>query len=83
MNQHVSLEMSSMFGGVITMSASKRLPTVNQHMTFQIAYLIACVVTLVATVGLLSNIHRLLGKFGNIVLLRIHINSSATAWYYG
>ena len=74
MNQHVSLEMSSMFGGVITMSASKRLSTVNHHMTFQIAYLIACVVALVATVGLYSNIHRFLGKFGKIVLLHIYIN---------
>ena len=64
MNQHVALELRSLFGGVIAMCASKRLlTTMNQQVFFQMAKFFACVVALVATVGLLSTILRLLGMF--------------------
>ena len=55
MSQHVALEGMSDCGGEIALCASKRLlTTVNQHMAFQMARLTACVVALVAFVGLLS-----------------------------
>ena len=43
------------------------------HMSFQTARLIACVVALVATVGLLSTIQRILGMNDNIVCLNFHV----------
>ena len=73
MNQHVSLEMRSLIGGEIARCASKRLlDTMNQHMSFQFAGPIACVVALVATVGLLSIIQRLLGNFYKVICLHFH-----------
>ena len=55
MNQHVVLEMRSSCSGVFALCASKRLLTTkNIHMSFQFAWPIACVVALVATIGLLS-----------------------------
>ena len=70
-NQHVALEGSSLIGGVIALCASKRLlTTMNQHMAFQMVRPMTCVV---ATVGLLSIIQRLLGKFCKIVCLNFHV----------
>ena len=67
MNQHVALEMRSLFGRVIALCASKRLLTaMNQHMSFQFAGPIACEVALIAIIGLLSIIKRLLGIFCKI-----------------
>ena len=51
----------------------------NQHMAFQIAKLIACVVALVATVGLLPTIKTLLVMFCNIV--RLHFRIFPAKWY--
>ena len=63
MNQHVALEMTSLFGGVIAQCASKRLlTTMNQNMDFQFARPIAFVVALLATVRLLFIIQGILGK---------------------
>ena len=53
--------------------AQSEANTMNQHMAFQFAGPIACVVALVATVGLLSFIQRLLGMFCKIVCLHFHI----------
>ena len=54
MHKHVALELRSLVGGVIALCASKRLLTnMDQNMAFQIARPIACVIALVATVGLL------------------------------
>ena len=72
-NPHVALEVRSLFGGVITVCASERLlTTMNQHMAFQFARPIACVVALVATVGLLSIIQGLLGNFYKVICLHFH-----------
>ena len=74
MNQHVALEMRSFSSGVIALCTSKMLvTTMNQHMAFQTAPSIACVVALVATVGLLSIIQRLLGVIWVGVHLHFHI----------
>ena len=74
MAQNVALEIRSMFGGVIALCASKRLlTTMNQHMPFQIAWPIACVVALVATVGLLSIIQTLFGILCKFVCLGFHV----------
>ena len=55
------------------MRASKRLlTTMNQHMSFQCARPIACVVALVAIVGLLSVIKRILGMFRKVAPLHFH-----------
>ena len=55
MGSYVSLEVTSLFAGVVALFANKRLfSTVNQHVGFQIRSLVACVAALVATVGLLS-----------------------------
>ena len=67
MSQHVALEMRSSCIGEIALCANKRLlTTMNQHIAFQFAWPFACVVTLVAIVGLLSIIKRLLGMFCKI-----------------
>ena len=72
-NQHMSLEIRCSCGREIALCASKRLlTTMNQHMDFQMARPIACVIALVATEGL-SIIQRLLGMFCKIVCLRFHI----------
>ena len=52
--------------------AQSEANTMNQHMAFQFAGPIACVVALVATVGLLSFIQRVLGVFGKITGLHLH-----------
>ena len=66
--------MSSLFGGVIALCASKILfTTMNQHMSFQIAGPMTCVVALVAIVGLLYTIQRILGMNDNIVCLNFHV----------
>ena len=55
MNQHVALEVDFLCGGEIVLCASKGLlTTVYQHMSFQFAGRVACVVALIATVRLLS-----------------------------
>ena len=73
MNEHVVFEMKSMFGGKIAQCANKRpLTTMNQHMFFQVARQIACVVAFVATVGLFSIIERLLGNFNKVICLHFH-----------
>ena len=73
MTQYVRLETSFVFSGVIALGASKRLlTTVNQHMAFQSARPITCIVALVATVGLRS--HALLGMFCKIVDLHFHFS---------
>ena len=60
MNQHVALEMTSLFGGVIAQFASKwLLTTMNQNMDFQFAWPIACVVSLVALERVFSGVHAL------------------------
>ena len=74
MNQHVALEMISMFGGVITLSACKSLlTTVNQYMAFQAATNITCVFALVTTVRLFPIIQRLLGMFCKVTCLQVHV----------
>ena len=74
MSQHVALEVNLLCGGEITLCASKRLlTTVNQHMTFQVAWLIACVIALAAIEGLHSIIQILLGMFCNFVTLQFHL----------
>ena len=76
MNQHVALDTRFMFGGELAKCASKRgLTNMNQHMAFQFARSIACEVALVAIVGLLSIIQRLLGNFCKIVCLHLHVFS--------
>ena len=73
MNQHVTNEIRSLFGGEIALCASKRLlTTMNQHMSFQNAWPFTCEVALVATVGLLSIIKRLLGNFNKVICLHFH-----------
>lgn len=73
MNQYMFPEISSMIGGVSALCASERLlTTVTQHMTFQMARPITCVVTLVATVGLRSIIRTLLGMSCKVVNLHFH-----------
>ena len=70
MNQHVALESTSLFGGVIAQFASKRLlTTMNQNMDFQLAKPIACVVALLATVRLFFIIQGILGMFCKVVSL--------------
>ena len=51
-------------------------PLWSTYMSFQTARLIACVVALVATVGLLSIVQSLLGMFCRIVRLHFHTFSA-------
>ena len=61
MNLHVFLQATFLCGGEIALCASKRLfTTMKQHMSFQFARTVVCVVALVATVGLFSIIQTLL-----------------------
>ena len=57
MSLHVSFEIGSLFGGVSALCASKwLLITLNPRVLNEGAVVITCVVTLVATVGLLCTI---------------------------
>ena len=72
MNQHVALEVDFLCGGEIALCASKGLlTTVYQHMSFQFAGRVACVVALIATVRLLSIIPTLLGIFCKFVTIHV------------
>ena len=65
MGSDVPLEDNSLIAGVVALFADKRLfSTVNQHVSFHILSNVACVATLVATVGVLS-----------IVLMHLWFNS--------
>ena len=55
MGLYVSLEVTSLFAGVVALFANKRpFPTVNQHVGFHIWSNVTCVAAQVATVGVLS-----------------------------
>ena len=54
MGSDVCLEVTSLSAGVVALFANKRLlSAVNQHVGFQMRSFVACVAALVATVGLL------------------------------
>ena len=66
MAKHVSLEMNTLFGRVMTLCARKRLlTTMNPHVAFQFAGRFACVAALVAAVGF--------GIFFQMICLHFHV----------